>query len=341
MKKLITLAVALIALNSMANVLVYNYKASIARLDVNLRAFRAGSSAINLDTASTRYDSINGYLAVYACSKCNDSQMRASSIQYNEGWIYIKRAGDKVAAKKAPKGWYRAPAQFASAMFGPKAAYYSIDGITIDTRNSSTRAWARLNYSITYPTAIDEETGVEVPAGMKYAGEVYGFLGLGNLDSYFQHAGFGYVTYDPFTTDGACGSTNTDYCWKLYSIYGTLIADCTYAGKCGDYIFDICSLAPVADAVAYGTWTLKLNNALSGAADFTAADAAIAKKIGVQVFFSDYAGTVNEAEAIAEAKEEVLYAKRSEETTVDRNPENGVIEINDASGKTSNGVLWL
>ena len=241
----------------------------------------------------------------------------------NPAWVYVKRIGDKIAAKKAPKGWYRASAIFAAAMFGPKAAYYSMDGVTVDARNSANRAWAYLGYGIKYPTAVDEETGADVPDGMKYNGEVYGFLGLGNLDSYFQHAGFGYVTYDPFTTDGACGITNTDYCWKLYSIYGTLVANCTYTGKCGDYIFDICSLAPVADAVAYGTWTLKLNNRLSGAEDFVANDAVIAKKVGVAYFFAN----------AAEADEE-------EEAKLVRSDAPLAEEIRDGNGVTSNGVLW-
>ncbi len=333
-KMLITLLVAAISVTAMANVLVYDYKASIARLDVNLRKFKVNSSAINLDTANTRYDTLVGYLAIYACNKCNDSQMRLSSQFYNDAWMYVKRAGDKVAVKKAPKGWYRTPAEFAAAMFGPKAAYYSIDGVTVDTRNQSTRAWARLNYEILYPTSVDEETGADVPDGMKYSGEVYGFLGLGNLDSYFQHAGFGYVTYDPFTTDGACGITNTDYCWKLYSIYGTLIADCTYAGKCGDYIFDICSLSPVADAVAYGTWSLKLNNALSGAVDFYANDAVIAKKAGVAYFFANVAKAEEEEEG---GEDE---AESSSEAGV-RNETNGCIEVEDATGTTTNGLPWM
>lgn len=326
-RNLMVVAMMLTAFTLMANVLVYDYKASIARLDVNLRAFRTSSGSINLDTASTRYDTLTGYLAIYACNKCNDSQMTASSQIYNEGWIYVKRAGDKIAIKKSAKGWYRTPATFAAAMFGPKAAYYSIDNTTLDARNQAKRAWARLNYAIVYPTGIDEETGSEVPNGMKYAGETYGFLGLGNMDSYFQHAGFGYLTYDPFITDGACGITNTDYCWKLYSIYGTLIADCTYTGKCGDYIFDICSLAPVADAVAYGTWTLKLNNKMSGAVDFVASDAVIAKKTGASYFFSNL------------YKSEEIEEIRSD-TTIGQNAENGCIEIVDESGATTNGVLW-
>ena len=333
-KMLITLLVAAISVTAMANVLVYDYKASIARLDVNLRKFKVNSIAINLDTANTRYDTLVGYLAIYACNKCNDSQMTNSAKFYNDAWMYVKRAGDKVAVKKAPKGWYRTPAEFAAAMFGPKAAYYSIDGVTVDTRNQSTRAWARLNYEILYPTSTDEETGADVPDGMKYSGEVYGFLGLGNLDSYFQHAGFGYVTYDPFTTDGACGVTNTDYCWKLYSIYGTLIADCTYTGKCGDYIFDICSLAPVADAAAYGTWTLKLNNALSGAVDFYANDAVIAKKVGVAYFFA------NLAEEEEEESEESSSEDSGETRAIATNATNGCIEIEDATGTTANALPW-
>lgn len=313
-KMLIALLVAVVSVTAMANVLVYDYKASIARLDVNLRKFKVNGTTINLDTADAKYDTLVGYVAIYACEKCNNSQMKASASTdpVNPAWIYVKRLGDKVAIKKAPKGWFRTPGVFAAAMFGPKAAYYDYNGVKVDTRNQSTRAWAYLAYAIGYPKSADPETGTMVPDGMKYSGEVYGFLGLGNLTSNYIHAGFGYVTYDPFQTDGDCGIINTDYCWKVYSIYGTLVATCKYTGKCGDYIFDICSLKPVADAIAYGTWSIKLNNKLSGAVDFTANDAVIAKTVAVANFFAD-----EDSEGSA-----------------------APIEVSDVSGTTTNGILW-
>ena len=254
---------------------VYDYKASIKRLDYVLTTKKVAK----VDTVIQKYkvasDTIKGYVVIPACIYCTTAQDGADSSigMESEGWFV--RVGDKLSAKYGlPYVAYDNDVYVAAAKFG---AYITGDDNTpVDPKNNKL-AWMKLGYALG-----DNGNALDISAFLKkYSDDDvnYRFLGASNIDAgHVVNTGFGTVksatetdtTYDPCT--GILSTSTT--CDLIISITGTLCGgptvdamddlDPEYAGLCEvTPMWDVCSDLPYLKAVICGTWTLKYNASLT------------------------------------------------------------------------------
>lgn len=281
-KSLIALFVAAFCFSSMAQVLVYDFSASFKRLDVKLVKYNYknddGVTVKNakMDSAKVVSDKFTGYMVIDACEKCEGEMTESAADEGNTAVFYIVRGGDKA------KNIYRAVSTFTAAMFGSKTFKAGHGWVNEDKFTD-----ALGDFEIPLTWGIDETNS--------------GFLGFDNSSAadgedgntlYGQ--GYGKVakqtSKEPDTVTPSCdgdviveGETTT--CWMVKNLSGSVVGDTNYAGECGDFLFDVCSLEVVDGAVLPGTFTLKLNNSLTfnkkafRYADFAAAEEDILAKL--------------------------------------------------------------
>lgn len=271
-KSLIALFVAAFCFSSMAQVLVYDFSASFKRLDVKLVKYnytfpevkadeekgieaRAAVTVKNamMDSAKVVSDKFTGYMVIDACENCDGAMTESAADEGNTAVFYIVRGGDKA------KNIYRAVSTFTAAMFGSKTFQNPDFGMVNETK---------------FTDALGD---FEIPLTWDADDDNNGYLGFDNYSDADEEdgntlygQGYGKVakqstTVVNKTTDcnGDHVSTVTTTCWMVKNLSGSVVGDTNYAGECGEFIFDVCSLEDVHDAVLPGTFTLKLNNSLT------------------------------------------------------------------------------
>ncbi len=278
-KSLIALFVAAFCFSSMAQVLVYDFSASFKRLDVKMVKYNYKKDGVTvknakMDSAKVVSDKFTGYMVIDACENCDGAMTESAADDGNTAVFYIVRGGDKA------KNIYRAVSTFNAAMFGSKTF-------------KANHGW------VNEDKFTDALGDFEIPLTWDADDDNNGYLGFDNLSSaddedgntlYGQ--GYGKVAKQSTTVttvetgcDGDVVTSETTTCWMVKNLSGSVVGDTNYAGECGDFLFDVCSLDVVDGAVLPGTFTLKLNNSLTFDKkafrydDFAAAEEAILAKL--------------------------------------------------------------
>jgi len=290
MKKILAaLLVASFGAGLMASDLVYDYKASIKRLEPTIsKNSKTKNYVSNYKVVS---DTISGLIILPKCKDCGGSLEKSLDAAQNFGTAYLVRKGDKLSKKaNFTQGHILGqgdnpyifvddgllvpyvlvtPVYANSAIFG---AYMNVKNGRIE-KGKAEKAWMWLDYAL-------PKDNVTVSSKHWIAktneGFTYGFLGL-TQDSVkmterelVQHTGFGTAKSDKepdgdgICADGAQGAS----CNYVKTISGTLVGYPTYIGFCGNVaIWDVCTGAQAksGNGVISGSWTLKYNNSKTNA----------------------------------------------------------------------------
>lgn len=327
MKKILAaLLVASFGAGLMAQNYVYDYKASIKRVDpvFQIKSDKAGKHiAASYKVAS---DTLSGYVILPKCDNCAGPATSLADTFATEGSVakgYIVRKGDKIskAAKlTAPAGdraigaavpyVLKVPVNGSAAIFG---AYYYLqptNDFTLRTSvKAANKAWMALDYDL--PADSVSVSTKNVLKNVTEDNIILGFLGLTNSGvtagkATVFHTGFGAATgtYDPADL-GWCADGAATSCQMVTSITGTLVGYPAYYGMCGKTpMWDVCYDATkvetqgsqeVRKAVICGTWTLKYNKSLTSAYNLAstaeAKEKVITNKLGANLIYQDYANT--------------------------------------------------
>lgn len=293
-KVLFGLLIASFGAGAFAQTLVYDYKASIKRLNAN---YKLTKNQI-LNSYNVVSDTIEGYIQVPVCKACLGSGVTGGmdkSIDVNDADYWLTRKGDAYSKKAGLPTWYYGPATVQSAIFGASldVSIPASDpnfGKPIKSLNDAKSAWMALDYTLgmTNAVAATEKLDAQYINKKFPAGEelYYDALGVDNsAETDVQSTGFGAVNTlkgSEVSKMGWCGGSivKTPDCRYIKSIDGTLVGYTKMSGACDQVpMWDLCDEAQVADAVITGTWSLKYNNKLSNG-DTAAQQAAIMAKIG-------------------------------------------------------------
>ena len=261
MKKILAaLLVASFGAGLMAQNYVYDYKASIKRIDsaYSIKSDTSGKYvAMSYKVAS---DTISGYVILPKCDNCNgEASSLAETFTANNKHAkgYFVRKGDKISKNakltKAAGGRavgadvpyvLKAPVDGNAAIFG---AYYHLQPADDYTLRSSVKAankaWMALDYDLP-----NDAVSISTKNVLKNVGEEninIGFLGLTQTemdDTTIYHTGFGAATIKSDPADlGWCGSTKATSCEMITSITGTLVGYPAYSGMCNKVpMWDVC-----------------------------------------------------------------------------------------------------
>lgn len=294
MKKFLTTVLALtVGATAMAQVLVYDYKASIKRIEP-VFAKKAGAVTESYKTVS---DTIMGYVILPECVDCNVDGVD-NFLAAEPGVAYLTRKGDKLSAKanafddtfggNGERVWsvVKTVANVDAALFGAYVNHGQnpVDGTPQKSKKNANKAWMFLSYTL--PNAEQANTLYSILVtkyGNTSQNELmnYGFFGVDNLDAgTVDNAGFGIakvmvkkVAGIPGTDGGICTPGEDpipgyeESCSYIASISGTITGAPTYQGPCQvTPMWDVCSwdnvLHPQTTAIS-GTWTLKYNSKLT------------------------------------------------------------------------------
>lgn len=282
---------------------VYNYQASIKRLNANYYIAVVDKAQTVADRYSVVNDTVRGYVVIQKCNVCSsDSNMK----NFNNGdpnastyaYAFLTRVGDTYHHTV-----FKVKATVTAGLFGAFAALNAKEsetlGIAKPYLNSTymNQAWMSLNFNM--PTAKQTEdlalptTKVLANVGAGDKPLAYGFYGLDNTNAnLLQNAGFGTAVIDAeadSSTLGWCGNKpkSGHTCQTINSITGSTIGNPAYQGACGlTPMWDVCyddTVASVKNAVVCGTWYLVLDSGLSGLADKDK-DNAILARLGVKTY---------------------------------------------------------
>lgn len=263
---------------------VYDYKASIKRIDPSYKVRTVDGSKAVTENYNVVSDTLSGYVVVPACIACDENGVSSSITEDFAGTAYIVRKGNKYV-----KQVLKTPADMASAIFGAYVNNTTSDNTPRASIKDAKKAWMYLAYA-----SQDSEATISSEVVLKKVGATdlnYGFLGFDNIGIVeIEAAGFGtakIMSKAEVTDLGFCGDTTTPgwSCQIINTISGTLVGTAEYQGPCGvTPMWDLCysvenqNTDSVNDAVVTGTWTLKFNKSLSAvAAD--AKEAAILSKL--------------------------------------------------------------
>lgn len=263
---------------------VYDYKASIKRIDPSYKVRTVDGSKAVTENYNVVSDTLSGYVVVPACIACDENGVSSSVTEDFAGTAYIVRKGDKYV-----KQVLKTPADMGSAIFGAYVNNTTSDNTPRASIKDAKKAWMYLAYA-----SQDSDATISSEVVLKKVGATdlnYGFLGFDNIGVVeIEAAGFGtakIMSKAEVTDLGFCGDTTTPgwSCQIINTISGTLVGTAEYQGPCGvTPMWDLCysvenqNTDSVTDAVVTGTWTLKFNKSLSAvAAD--AKEAAILSKL--------------------------------------------------------------
>jgi hypothetical protein len=271
MKKILAaLLVASFGVGLMAQNRVYDYKASIKRLDAQFSAKKGNPNyvAASYKVAS---DTIQGYIILPDCLACTGGTIEKTiDNQAYSNLAYLVRKGDKLAKANGYPYVLRTPAFAEAAIFG---AYINAqkDTTPLTSIKAANKAWMALEYAL--PTGNVEIPFNKVLKGYGSEAIGLGFLGLTqegiNLgrDAKIQHTGFGtaYQKEGTKTVGTLCGDVPGDKeCRFVKTISGTIVGYPAYVGPCGKTpMWDVCYEKPAdvaEDGVISGNWTLKYND---------------------------------------------------------------------------------
>jgi len=256
MKKCLALLFACVFVGSMASAqyLVYDYKANIKGLKDTVSVIKYSAdefdlkadTSAKLDSFSVGSESLKGFLVVPACASCDGYGTESFPFDTDYSYLYIMRTSDK--AKNV--GGFEPDAY--AALFNKGVGVRPVD----DARAES-------------PTSMKNLKG----ASMELYIETDGYVGTDPAQKYFAWAildyakevyldmtGFGSAKVTTIT--GACSDSS---CIAVSAISGTVTGYAYMGAACGEPpIWDVCSLELVTDSAISGTWSIKLNNKVSG-----------------------------------------------------------------------------
>ena len=263
---------------------VYDYKASIKRINPTYKVRTVDRSKAVTESYSVVSDTLSGYVIVPACIACDEAGVESSIAENFAGTAYIVRKGDKYV-----KSVLKTPAKMASAIFGAYVNNTTSNNAPRASIKDAKKAWMSLAYA-----SQDSSATISSEVVLKRVGATelnYGFLGFDNIGVVaIDAAGFGtakIMSKAEVTDLGFCGDTTTPgwSCQYINTISGTLVGTAEYQGPCNvTPMWDLCYSAErqitdsVTDAVVTGTWTLKFNKSLSAVAA-NEKEAAILKKL--------------------------------------------------------------
>lgn len=271
MKKFLA-AVFVLASVAQAQYLVYDYKASIKRIDSLVSDIKYSAdvydvnkiaAVTNWDSYTTAGDSLVGFVVIPECCGCGScGEGSDTSVPYGDGFAVLTRKGDKTGSV------WQLPAIVSAAVFDKgvgtrPASDYLSGGPT--SMKSLKQVWMDIEFAF-------EDAGLTY-VHPKCGVVGYGFLGIGSTWGEFEHAGFGKAASTVTTTTGSCNDVSTYTCVMVQTCSGSVVIDAGYAGLCGEPpMWDICSFdseadpnagMTIPDAVAHGTWSVKLNTKLT------------------------------------------------------------------------------
>lgn len=289
-----------------APTIVYDYKASIKRLDLQVKYVK--KSQLASQSFKVVSDTIQGYVTLPLCDNCLAPELEGiSRTDLNDeyiGYAYLTLKGNKLA-KVVDRIVLKTPVYAGAAVFGSEqytSAYESSD--PIDPKKN-TKAWMGLDYVMPAIGAIEPDFDLSAAMGLGPDPDdlvSVGFLGLahkGNAGIYVQNTGFGtakVVTTKTPSAASLCGgyvSGKEFNCTIVNTISGTLVGYPWYKGACGRTpMWDLCVetnadgsisyIDSAEDSVISGTWNLKYNNKLSEIAP-EYQEAAILDKLKVSI----------------------------------------------------------
>jgi VCBS repeat-containing protein len=277
-----TVSVIVTAVDTFSSWLVYDYRASIKRLDTRLDKVKYSVGAYDqkpnteayLDTATATSDSLRGFLLVPICVGCNENGT-GTSLEM-DSYLYVTRKDDKTGAV-----WKFGTAVSAGTFAKGVAGRFN-ENVEDNLQQGPTslkkldEAWMVFAFDFLSPDGMT----ISGPFGVEY---LYGFLGTGSVDGNLVQAGFGKVKADKQSSVGVCGGSTVDACFMITSISGSLTGVSTWTYICGPAIWDICSLTAESatgtlldpsTATVDGSWSVKLNKKVSAAVNSASTDAA-------------------------------------------------------------------
>jgi hypothetical protein len=278
MKKILAaLLVASFGAGLMAQDLVYDYKASIKRLDAQ---FSIKKDKKNNKFVASSYkvasDTISGYVVLPICVSCHEQGVEATWSDEFEGTAYLVRKGDKLSKKAGVPYVLVTPVSSNAAIFGAYVNIKDATGAPQANIKAANKAWMWLNYSLP-----EDSVAISTKYVLKNVAEdqiTLGYLGLTNVgiqeDTLVQHTGFGAAKITGWYEAaelGWCedGESSEGSCQYVSSISGTLVGYPTYLGMCGvTPMWDVCydktnNNIMVTDGVVSGSWTLKYNKSVT------------------------------------------------------------------------------
>lgn len=318
MKKFIAaLLFASIGAGLMAQTLVYDYKASIKRLDAGFKVRTEKKVKFVSEEYKVASDTISGYVTLPICVGCNVDGVESSVGEDFTGYAYLVRKGDKLSKKAGVPYVLKTPVTANAAIFG---AYVDVKDEQKQAPRASiknaTKAWMWLDYQL--PSNSTKISTKYVLSNVAAEEITLGYLGLTNTGryedpkSYVYNTGFGtakVTSWYKAADLGWCedGTEEGGSCQYVNTISGTLVGYPTYLGMCGvTPMWDVCydavnNTATINDGVICGSWTLKYNAAATKG--FNAADDGeeyLVKKLGASsmaaVIDGDYESASSEEE---------------------------------------------
>lgn len=291
MKKILFAVLASTFATALMADLVYDYKASIKRIDPVYKARKVKGTLAITESYNVVSDTISGYVVLPKCTACDGTVDDYLDV---EGTAYLVRKGDKYSKKAGKPFVLQTDVAAAAAIFGA----YVIDGASADGKPQVSIADAKKAWmSMVYTTHVDDRNYEKITSDYilpKYGDKddkntaYFGFLGLDNYaGANVWAAGFGtakILTEREAASLGFCVSTpgSSKSCQYINTITGTLIGDPAYQGACGATpMWNVCypDNANENQAVISGTWTLKYNKTLSAK---TNQKEEILKKLGAE-----------------------------------------------------------
>ena len=290
--------------------IVYDYKASIKRLEISAKY----NKKIGVTQKySVKSDTIQGYVTIPVCENCTkkdedvDTALDILNLEdyplAPEAYAYLTL---KSNSKLLPRdeAYVKAPIKVAVGVFG--ADQIAESGEIADEKKIN-KAWMALDY----PMPLETLAEGELVAKKDLVADVdLGFLGLGNQGTQelrfdeqnsinVQNTGFGTAKTLPGSSS-FCGGKGSA-CLTVQTISGTLVGYPLHFGACGHGpMWDLCQnfdedldidvrvyeYEETRRAVISGTWTLKYNKTLTD--QFASQrEAAILNKIGGYILIDE------------------------------------------------------
>lgn len=314
MKKFIAaLLFASIGAGLMAQTLVYDYKASIKRLDAGFKVRTVKKVKMVTEDYKVASDVISGYVTLPICVGCDVDGVSSSMDDSFAGKAFLVRKGDKLSKKAGLPYILVTDAKANAAIFG---AYVDVkdekEQKPLPSIKNANKAWMWLDYQLpANSTVISTKYVLKNVAAEEMA---IGFLGLTNTGRYDEpkdyvyNTGFGTAKVTSWYEAAALGwckegEDKSGSCQYVNTISGTLVGYPTYLGMCNvTPMWDVCydaTTATVNDSVICGSWTLKYNAKLTSAyVKADDGDAYLIDKLGGEeyVIDADYEEPVSEEE---------------------------------------------
>lgn len=241
---------------------VYDYKASIKRLDISAKY--VSKTAAVTQKYSVKSDTIQGYVTVPVCKDCTGTLDSSIGIK-DDGFAYLTMKGNSKNVNGKQYAVLKTPVKASIGVFGGEQY---MDGKIVDTKKVN-QAWMALDFPL---TAEQFDTALLVAKKDVSAGVPLAFLGLSNLGENpdridVQNTGFGTAKVQTSSVFDFCDGQTSSSCLSVSSISGTLVGYPLYMAACYHKpMWDLCKVEPageIPDAVICGSWTLKFNKSLT------------------------------------------------------------------------------